>query len=104
MALEDLTPWFENLRNPSENAPDAETIINNITQVYTDDLAIRDTAVQEKEKAIAERDAKITDLQVKNYELLMKQPAANVGDSTQQETETEDRAATVTFSDLFGKK
>lgn len=104
MALEDLTPWFENLRNPSEDV-DADTIINNITQVYQDDLAIRDTAVQETNKQLAERDEKIKDLQVKNYELLMKQPASNVGgdNGNNQDTGDDDRASTVTFNDLFNK-
>jgi hypothetical protein len=103
MALEDLTPWFENLRNPSEEI-DPDTIINNITQVYQNDLSIRDAAVKEttaERDALKEREQK---LMAENYKLLMRQPQGNVPDeSQQQQDDPDDRAATVTFADIFKK-
>jgi len=102
MALEDLTPWFENLRNPSEEV-DTDTIINNITQVYQNDISIRDAAVTEtavERDALKEREQK---LMAENYKLLMKQPAGNVPNENQQPDSEAERAATVTFADIFHK-
>jgi len=102
MALEDLTPWFENLRNPSE-AIDADTIINNITTVYNDDISIRDAAVQAREAELAEAREANRVLKEKNYDLLMKTPGGNVPDESNNKPDPDDRAATVTFTDLFNK-
>lgn len=105
MALEDLNNWFENIRTPAEGV-DPDTIINNITQVYQDDLSIRDAAVQETETALTAAQEQIRDLQVKNYKLLVGQSSGSVpgdgGNNNQQDSEQE-RAATVTFSDIFKK-
>lgn len=105
MPLEDLTPWFENLRNPSENV-DAETIISNITSVYEDDLSIRDTAVQAREAELEKANEAIRTLKEKNYDLLMKSGAGNVPDNggeNSNKPDPDERGATVTFADIFKK-
>lgn len=103
MALEDLNNWFENIRTPAEGI-DPDTIISNITQVYTEDLSIRDAAVQEatqERDALKEREQK---LMAENYKLLMRLPAGNVpSESTTKTDDESDRSATVTFADIFKK-
>jgi len=103
MALEDLNAWFENIRNPAEGV-DPDTIISNITQVYEADLSVRDTAVQARERELAEAREANRVLKEKNYDLLMKSPGSNVpGESTTKPDDASERAATVTFADIFKK-
>jgi len=103
MALEDLNNWFENIRNPAEGI-DPDTIISNITNVYTEDLSIRDAAVQARETELAEAREANRVLKEKNYDLLMKSPGSNVpGESNIKTDDPSDRSGTVTFADIFKK-
>ena len=116
MALEDLIAQFEGLRNPSdENAVNIDSVIESVTGIYNTDLNIRDTAVQEKERIIGEKDEEIKNLKLTNYDLTMKIPGDNVNSDTPKkpsgdkatsldEMEPSERAASIRISDLFERK
>ena len=109
MALEDLISKFESFTNPAPDAeaPDIDAVLAGVTEVYNNDMSIRDHAVQQREAAIAELKKQNDTLKTANYDLLMKQPQGNVVPDKQNEPDTDDeaeRAATIKVSDLFTKR
>ena len=108
MALDDLIAKFESFTSPADDAtPDIDAVLAGVTEVYNQDISIRDHAVKVREEKLAEREKEISTLKQANYDLLMKQPASNVvidtgaGDGEPDESE---RAATIKVADLFTKR
>ena len=109
MALEDLIGKFESFTSPDEGVtPDIDVVLAGVTEVYNNDMSIRDHAVQQREAAIAELKKQNDTLKTANYDLLMKQPQSTVNsDSENNKPDTDDeaeRAATIKVSDLFTKR
>ena len=111
MALEDLHNQFLAFTNPEPDAtPDIDTVMQGVTKVYNDDLAVRDEVIKNRDEALAERDKTISELKQKNYDLLVKQPATKVANesgnnNSDTEPDESERAATITINDLFeGRK
>lgn len=103
MAIEDVIATFESFTNPAEDAtPDIDAVLSGVTEVYNRDISIRDNAVRDRERAIAELNAEKEKLMLDNYKLLMRQPGGNVnGDSGEHIPDESERAASVTFADIF---
>ena len=104
MALEDLHAKFMAFTNPEPDAtPDIDAVMAGVTEVYNSDIEIRDEAVKRERERVAELEKANSLLKQKNYDLLVKQPAANVvNDSENNKPDNEsDRAATITIKDLF---
>ena len=103
MAIEDLHAKFMAFTNPEPDAtPDIDAVMAGVTEVYNSDIEIRDAAVQRERERVAELEKANSLLKQKNYDLLVKQPAANVGsDNDNNQPDNSDRAATITIKDLF---
>lgn len=105
MALEDLHNAFLSFTNPEPDAtPDIDSVMTAASKVYQDDLSVRDEVIRDREAKIAEAAQTISELKQKNYDLLVKSPAATVvNDSTNggNDNSDDDRAATITINDLF---
>lgn len=111
MALDDLIAKFESFTNPVESeTPDIDAVLSGVTEVYNQDISIRDHAVKVREEANAKLAEENSKLKQANYDLLMKQPASTVapnkGSSSDDPDELDEaeRAATIKVADLFTKR
>lgn len=77
MELEELLARLTDTDNPIEDMP---AFIGEITKAHTDALSVRDAAVTKAGETLAEREAELTKAKLKNYDLMMKQPADLPGD------------------------
>ena len=110
MALEDLIAKFEGFTNPEpDTTPDIDAVLAGVTEVYNQDISIRDHAVKTRESAIAELQKQNDTLKQANYDLLMKQPQSTVSNDNgnppdPDELDEAERAATIKVADLFTKR
>jgi hypothetical protein len=108
MALDDLVAKFESFTNPSDSeTPDIDTVLAGVTEVYNQDMSVRDQAVRDREERLAERDKEISTLKLANYGLMMKLPGSTVTNDKTTDNDDDDeaeRAATIKVADLFTKR
>jgi hypothetical protein len=81
---------MEEFRNPGDTGL-REDFVTDLTETYTNDLSVREAAIAEREKEIAERDALIekergenTRLKAVNYDLLVAAPKSREPGVTEQ--------------------
>jgi len=107
MALDDLIAKFEAFTAPDENGtPDIDVVLAGVTEVYNSDISVRDHAVQTYKEKLEKQEMENSKLKQANYDLLMKQPAANVIPDKDDPTDQDEaeRAATIKVADLFTKR
>jgi len=85
---------------PEDGNADLNTIFADLTSAYDEDFSIAAAAVDERDKALAEKDAAIASLKSQNYDLLMAAPADDAGPSGEP-SKDDDRDDEITPDDLF---
>jgi hypothetical protein len=96
---------FEDLVNRLQNPGDEgipETIYDDLTKVYTDDVSIREAAANEKGAALQAANDEISRLKAINFDLMMKQPSEDSGnESGSDDSDSDDTESGI--DDLFEK-
>lgn len=102
--MDEFLALLESLRNPGEDGP-SDSIYDDLSSTYTNDLSTRDAKVEQLTGRIAELESELSRVKIHNYDLLTAMPAeseeSDGEDSGESETETD--SDNISDDDLFGK-